>query len=365
MDTARSLLQTIGRYGCPSIILSDSGTEFRNELVDGICQYLGVVKSFTHPNSHQENAVSERFNQEIDRHLSHLTQERNAKYQWSDYLPLVQRIINTSVHSALKVSPHDLIFATNRLDTEFLNSVNKNIPKDMITYTKYIDQVLSNHERNLNTAIARDAKRKFNHMSKVSTKKPIIFRQGTLVLRMVPTSAITGKPSRKTRLDTKWLGPYVITSRHKDDKTYNLKHLATAQKTTAQVFELTQYIPELHGDDVVKSIFQVASRDNTNLDIFRVRHHKFISTRDKDADRLDTLFFLIEYRDSSTNDSRWVPWSSVKSQKIVQEYLRQHNLGYLIPKHLKRSKSIVKLDKERQDLISKAIQSHKKKLNIT
>jgi hypothetical protein len=178
-------------------------------------------------------------------------------------------------------------------------------------------------------------------------------------------NAVTGKAANPTRLDTKWLGPYVITSRHKDDKTYNLKHLATAQKTTAQVFELTQYIPELHGDDVVKSTFQVASRDNTNLDIFRVRHHKFISTRDKDADRLDTLFFLIEYKDSSTNDSRWVPWAIVKSQKIVQEYLRQHNLGYLIPKHLKRLKNIVKLDKERQDLISKAIQSHKKKLNIT
>ena len=366
MDTARSLLQTIGRYGCPSIILSDSGTEFRNEMVEGLCQYLGISRTFTHPGSHQENAVSERVNREIDRHLSHITQEKNAKYQWSDYLPLVQRIINTSVHTALKVSPHDLIFATNRLDTEFLSSVNRNIPEDMISYTHYIDSVLTKHELIMKEAMENEYKRRRTHMLRKPTKATPIYRQGTLVLKMLPISATTGKAIRSTRLDTKWTGPYVITSRHKDDKTYNLKHLATNKRATAQVFELKQYVPDKKSDDYIKSTFEIAARDTAEIEIYRIHKHRFLPTpQDSETNRNQSLFFLVEYKELSSNELRWVPWTVVKSQNIVHQYLHRHNLGYLIPKYTRIRDTRTKLDKQRKHLIRTSIQSHHNKLKLT
>jgi len=215
-------------------------------------------------------------------------------------------------------------------------------------------------------AVKNDIKRRDTHLLRRPTKPTPIYRQGTLVLKMVPLSATTGKAMRSTRLDTKWIGPYVITSRHKDDKTYNLKHLATNKRTTAQVFELKQYVPHNDSDDFIKSTFQIAARDTSDMEIYRVHTHRFLAPpQDSQANRNQALFFLVEYKDLPSKELRWVPWTIVKSQYIIHQYLHKHNLGYLIPKYTRVRDTKAKLDKQRHHLIRTSIKSHHNKLKIT
>ena len=350
-ESAKSLLQTIGRHGCPSYILTDSGSEFRNDIIEQLCKYLGVRRRFTHPDSHQENAISERFNQEIDKHLRHITNEKRSKYQWSEYLPLVQRILNASEHSVLGVAPHDLIFATNRLDTSIFG-VNERPPKKLVPYVKFVDDFLVRHEENLHKAQLLELDRQQRHLLQKQTKATELFDVGTLVMRRPTVNPLTGKAVNKTRLDSKWRGPYVITQRLDDDVTYELKHTATAKETTAQVYDLKIYQPQWADDDYILKTFQAAAMDTDNVALQRVIEHKFIKLPITDSESQlpnANLFFLVEYKDLPSHDTRWVPWAVVKSQPLIHEYMQRDDVGLrkLIPKHTRRDSRPATLDEAR------------------
>ena len=58
----------------------------------------------------QENATVERSLKEIQRHLRAILFHKNIHYEWSLYLPLVQRIMNADQKDGLGVSPAQLLF---------------------------------------------------------------------------------------------------------------------------------------------------------------------------------------------------------------------------------------------------------------
>ena len=60
--------------------------------------------------SKEENAIVERCNKEVMRHIRAMVFEINKRDAWSMFLPLAQRIINSEVHSRIGVSPNDLVF---------------------------------------------------------------------------------------------------------------------------------------------------------------------------------------------------------------------------------------------------------------
>ena len=66
-------------------------------------QHLFVLMETAHqtiiPYSHEENAIVERANKTVLGHLRKLLYDKNVFDEWSLYVPLVQRIINASVHS--------------------------------------------------------------------------------------------------------------------------------------------------------------------------------------------------------------------------------------------------------------------------
>jgi transposase InsO family protein len=357
IDSAKSLLQTICRHGCPSYILTDSGTEFKNDLIQSLCRYLGISRRFTHPDSHQENAISERMNQEIDKHMRHIANDMRVKYQWSEYLPLVQRIMNVTEHSALKVAPHDLIFATNRLDSSFFK-VQTQIPNSLPSYIKFIDEFLTRYEDTVHQAQLRELERQERHMLSKSSNNRVIFDIGTLVMLRPEVNAVTGKAANETRLDTKWRGPYVIQKRWEDDNTYTLRHLATNKEAEAQSYDLRIFKPQFADDDYILKTFQDAAKDSDNVALYKVHTHKFINLPVNDPPT-DTpnhdLFFLVEYEDMLGQD-RWVPWSVVKTQPLIHDYMRNDvQLTSRIPRYTRKDKRLVRLDHQRHQVIEDAL----------
>ena len=67
---------------------------------------------FTTAGSKQENAIVERANREVMRHLRNIIMDRRAMEEWSRYLPFVQRILNTMVHSSTGVKPCSIVLST-------------------------------------------------------------------------------------------------------------------------------------------------------------------------------------------------------------------------------------------------------------
>ena len=108
--TIDPLVQHIGRYGCPAEIQSDNGPQFVNKVVSELISIMGSQLVTTLAYSKEENAIVERANKEVMRHLRALLYELNSHKNWPRYLPLVQRIMNSSVHSSIGVSPADLVY---------------------------------------------------------------------------------------------------------------------------------------------------------------------------------------------------------------------------------------------------------------
>jgi len=95
-------------YGAVEFCFSDRGTEFENEVLQNVCQILGIHKSCTtgyRPNS--DGAV-----EKTQATISSIFAKTVKSHQkdWSDLVPYVTFAYNTAVHSVTKHTPFYLMF---------------------------------------------------------------------------------------------------------------------------------------------------------------------------------------------------------------------------------------------------------------
>jgi hypothetical protein len=62
--------------------------------------------------SKEENAIVERLNREVMRHLRNLVFDRQVYEKWSHMLPFINRILITTLHSATGMTPAEVIFGS-------------------------------------------------------------------------------------------------------------------------------------------------------------------------------------------------------------------------------------------------------------
>ncbi|NJL81557.1 MAG: transposase family protein [Richelia sp. SM2_1_7] len=164
-EAAHTLLQYIGRFGTPYQIMSDKGPQFVNEVVETLCNtLLKNEKIEGHLYSKQENGIVERMNKEILKHLRALMMVIKQFDLWPQYLPLVQRIINATPHSAIGVSPAQLLFGNAiHLDKSLVQFAehSKNIPsyEPPQNCREWVDKMLSVQSFLIRTAQDRQKER--------------------------------------------------------------------------------------------------------------------------------------------------------------------------------------------------------------
>ena len=75
LSAAECLLKHFGRFGAPHQLRSDNGPHFIADVFREYLHLIGVSHTLTLVYSKQENAIGERYNKEINRHLRALTVE--------------------------------------------------------------------------------------------------------------------------------------------------------------------------------------------------------------------------------------------------------------------------------------------------
>jgi hypothetical protein len=110
----RHLVQYFGRYGAPVVVRSDQDSTFVSKLVDGFYAATGIRPNRTIPHHPESNGIVERCNREVLQLASAMTLDERVPIDtltgWSDVLPFVQRIINSSVTRKTGFSPSQLVF---------------------------------------------------------------------------------------------------------------------------------------------------------------------------------------------------------------------------------------------------------------
>jgi hypothetical protein len=85
------------------------GSQYVNKLITSLCKLVGSEKMETIAYSKEENGLVERANKEILRHLRAILYQRDIKKDWRICLPLIQRIMNATIHTSTGTAPASII----------------------------------------------------------------------------------------------------------------------------------------------------------------------------------------------------------------------------------------------------------------
>jgi hypothetical protein len=306
------LVQHFGRFGSPNVIRSDKGSHFANAVIAQFLAATGTAQNLTLAYSSQENAIVERSNKEINRHLRALTFDKNTINDYQLILPFVQRILNSSYNERTKISPADLLFGKSiNLDRGILLPFEEQ-PLIPPTLTQSSSKML--HLQHTLTVLARTVLEESDrgHLSQ-NTNAVTEFPPESFVL-------VAQRSAPETRLHTLWRGPMrVITSTRGEYTLFDL----TANKE--KMYHVTQLKPFVFNPARTDPL-DVARKDYLEFFVEKVLYHT------GQAKHLSTLRFKIKWLGYDETHNTFEPWANLRDMEVLHRYLIENNLRHIIPK---------------------------------
>ncbi len=110
----------ICEFSAPRVLLSDNGAEFRNRLLQEICNQFGINHTFTVTDHPASNGLVKRTNRKILEVFRPVV--GSLLHSWKDWLPQVAASIDSSLCESTRQSPQFIIFY-----------VEKRLPYDLLT----------------------------------------------------------------------------------------------------------------------------------------------------------------------------------------------------------------------------------------
>ena len=337
ISAAEALLTHAGRYGTPDVIMTDNGTQFKNELVSHLQNLLGIQHNFTTPYSHEENAIVERANKEVNRHLRAIIFHKKIVEDWTLCLPLVQRIMNSQVHSATQVSPAQMLFG-NAVQLERRMFLDSKMPAgqepNSVPVSEYMDKLLSLQETIMNIAMANQVKLDNYHIKQRAVNSPSEFPINSYVLYADPSGL---KTSGNTRLNTPLRGPFRVVNRrlasHQEEisvegagDVYVIENLVSHEMHNVHVKHLKPF--EFNAEHVDPT--EVAMTDNEEFLIEAIVGHgppvdpvKFMKLKKSE------MIFSVKYVGYPDPEPGY--WENLRKTEQLHKYLSENGMKRLIP----------------------------------
>lgn len=111
-EVASNLLSVFSTIGAPTILQSDNGREFANQVVTELCSlWSGLKIVHGKPRHSQSQGSVERANRDIEHMLGTWMAENNTR-DWVKGLSIVQLMKNSAFHSGIRRSPYSALFGS-------------------------------------------------------------------------------------------------------------------------------------------------------------------------------------------------------------------------------------------------------------
>ena len=314
VTTANCLLQHFGRFGAPLQLRSDNGPHFIADVIKEFLSLIGIQHCLTLAYSKEENAIVERMNKEINRHLRALTFDNTSLENYPQSLPFVQRIINSNHSDRLKISAAQLLFGNVlHLDrgiflphAERLDAESKPMSRHMSNMLKMQDSLLKASAKEL-------LRTDLLHVSAKQLHTHIEYPIGSYVL----VHYRSGSPP--SRLHTSWRGPMRVVSG--SNSRFTLHDLI---KNTDKDYHVSD-MKEFRYDPSVVDPVDVARRDHMEFFVESIIDHRDVKLR-------TTAQFLVKWKDYPPSSNSWEPYSSLRDVVALHEYLKSKKLQRLLNK---------------------------------
>ncbi|TNC93563.1 MAG: putative integrase core domain protein, partial [Rhodocyclaceae bacterium] len=194
----------VTRYGWMDRIHSDQGTEFENQVMHGLCDWAGTIKTRTTPYHPQGNGAVERVNRTIREAVTAICEEFGTK--WTDALPFALWSMRSAVSRTTGSTPYYLLFGREmRLPFDYLRTDDRGER----LYAEYVEELIENLEQIRTTAvkhIERSQERTRLLFDETALLRTFQTGQSVLIRRKVRPS--DEAPGEKFWL--RWEGPFTV-----------------------------------------------------------------------------------------------------------------------------------------------------------
>jgi hypothetical protein len=312
--SALCLLQHFGRFGAPAQVRSDRGSHFVNSVIREFLMLIGTEHCLTLSYSKEENALVERANKEVNRHLRAFTFDTNTVDNWRLSLPMVQRIMNATFSDRTKLSSSQILFGNALNLDRGIFTAPKEISRDTQPLSDYMIKLLAIQDNIMtiarNNIIFTDSMHLGTYPAPRTDHAP-----GSFVLVKYREGA---PPSR---LHTLLKGPLRVVKG--SQSIFTLLDLVTNKEKDYHVSDLKPF----RFDPLNTNPLEVARKDYLEFFIEAILKHS--GTRQT---KKSNLRFYIKWLGYDDDHNSWEPYSNIRDMTICHEYLRSHGMSNHIPK---------------------------------
>lgn len=320
-SVANALMEHFGRFGIPSQIKTDNGTEFINQTIKSIIRLIGSSYLRTIPHSHEENGLVERANKEILRHIRSFCFDTGIEREnWPSILPHIQRILNSTKHSITQVEPAKLMFGM----LANLEHGIFDISNTEDTQQNLLDNRLNTQMRMLEHAAAQQLLFNNNRLTEESPPQQDLFPIDSYVLVTYPTSI----KATNVKLQTPKRGPLRVIGVNGDERV-----LFDNNNKTQMRVHITRLSPFIF-DPKHTDPDMIAAKDKDEFVIEAIVDHNGTGVK-RNYD------FKVRWKGFGEEEDLWLPYQEVKDSAAFHIYCSRHkDLHKFISAKLKRTMDI-------------------------
>ena len=216
---AQCLLEWIGIWGPPTVLLGDNGSHFTANVIKETCENTGTEQMFVTAHCPFSNGAIEAVNRQIKKLLRILMAEgRHDQGDWPNLVMTIQALINQRPTERLKgKAPIEVMTGQERsevLDRIPLKSLGKkvkfvNLPTNQACVLEHLDKLtLHLNEAYKIASSTQEARIVSNQRRRALKVKHLELEEGDLVLVAIPNS----QRHRGHKLTNIWQGPFIVES---------------------------------------------------------------------------------------------------------------------------------------------------------
>lgn len=317
-SAAEPLLQHCGRFGVPALIRSDRGTQFVNALIEQLSELLLTDQELTTAYSKELNAIVERANKEVMRHLRAMVYDDRVFMFWSTrQLPLVMRILNSEEKTRTGISPAEMLFG-NAVDLgRYLLHRPKQTPNPDRDLNEHLQKMLEAQSTLIKVAQETQMEFDTHHMSR-NDPELSDFPINSYVLWDNPAGG-------RNKMQTKLQGPYQVVARQGDD--IIIQDLIQHKDVITHISNVREFLFDSNRTDPK----EIAMHSSQEFVIESILEHEFTGN----IHRRSTLRFKVRWQGYPPEHDTWEPYSYLRDTEQLHAYLNANKMKSYIPAKFK------------------------------
>ena len=195
--------RVFSRFGPPHVIHSDQGRNFESNLMQEVCQLMGIHKSRTTAYHPQCDGLVERQNRTLQNILAAYVSDHQD--DWDQWVSLAVYAYNTSTHESTGLSPYELVFGRiARTPLEFDLDLPLKNPCSQSEYVRSVRANLQSFKQVAQLNLDRNRHR----------QKQLYDRQSRAWTPYSVGSSVWLRRPKSWKFGGRWVGPYQVISRN-------------------------------------------------------------------------------------------------------------------------------------------------------